>query len=56
MIQRIVPKIKTKKLEKNSKFLMTGRHDEKNKKSRLRAFARTRAKKIKKPKSCRQLP
>ena len=42
MIKRIVQKIKTKKLEKSENFFQSG---DMEKKSRLRAFARTRAKK-----------
>ena len=45
MIKRIVQKIKTKKnREKHKKIQLTG-HDDDDQKSRLRAFARTRAKK-----------
>ena len=41
MIKRILQKIKTKKLEKSENFFQSG---DMKKKSRLRAFARTRAK------------
>jgi hypothetical protein len=44
MIKRIVQKIKTKKMEKLENFFQSG-YMKKEKKCRLRAFARTRAKK-----------